>query len=49
VEGVRAQFLQPRNVEISSSELRQRLAHGLQIDHIVPFEIVETLNHKEIT
>ncbi len=43
VEGVRAQFLQPRNVEISSTELRQRLAQGLPIDHLVPFEIVETL------
>jgi nicotinate-nucleotide adenylyltransferase len=41
--GLRAHLLRPRNIDISSTELRQRLAKGLPIDHLVPAQIVHLI------
>ena len=39
VEGLRLEFLRRREVDISSTEIRKRLAAGLPIGHMVPPEV----------
>lgn len=46
IPGLRAHFLRPRFIEISSTEVRQRLANGLPIDHLVPPEVHTTIHLK---